>query len=115
MSIPARITATWLKEQNACADQVALFAKTFPRGGKPTKANLLKAARAGLDLDWLAGFLSPPASKAYYEATAAALKAYDEATAPASKAYDEATAPASKAYDEAIAPALAAALDKEDR
>ena len=64
MSIPARITATWLKEQNACEDQVALFAKTFPRGGKPTKANLLKAARAGLDLDWLAGFMSPPALKA---------------------------------------------------
>jgi len=49
MTIPARITATWLKEQKACADQVAMFAKTFPRGGKPTKANLLKAAREGVN------------------------------------------------------------------
>jgi hypothetical protein len=101
-----RITKVMLVEAGACADQVELFAKYFPRGVVPTVAKAL--AVAGLfDWDFAAReLLTPAALKVYDEARAAARKVYDEATAAVWKVYYEATAPALKVYYEARAPAL---------
>ena len=76
---------------------------------KITLANCKRAAKAGLDLNWLAKkWFKAPAYKAWQEAKATADKAYHEATAPADKAWQEAKAPADKAYREATAPAYKA-------
>ena len=76
---------------------------------KITLANCKRAAKAGLDLNWLAkNWFKAPAYKAYQEAIAPAYKAWQEATAPAYKAWHEATAPAYKAYQEATATAYKA-------
>ena len=89
-----RITVAFLRKHGACADQVSLFAKTFPDDAETTAENLLLAARAGLAIDWLAHFVPAPARRAYKEATAPARAAYEEAIAPAWRAYDEARATA---------------------
>ena len=111
------VTVEWLKSQEACSDQVALFEATFGQSAKITKCNLLKATSAGLSTDWLArrclkgkarrAYEEAIASawRAYEEAIASAWRAYEEATAPASRAYNEARTTASRAYEEAIAPA----------
>jgi hypothetical protein len=92
--------------EGACPDQVALFARTFPRGAAVSAVNIRKAANAGLGVSWWAErVLTPAQAAAYLEATATASKAYREATAPAWKAYWEAKATASKAYREATATA----------
>ena len=81
---------------------------------KITLANCKRAAKAGLDLNWLAKkWFKAPAYKAWLEAIAPfAYKAYQEATAPAYNAYREATAPAYKAWHEAKATAFYAAAQK---
>lgn len=104
-----RITSQWLRKHEACADQVEIFAREWPKGVTVCLGVLKRAAELSLDLDWFARkALTAPALKAYIEATAPALKAYEEATAPAWKAYEKARAPAWKAYEEARAPALKA-------
>ena len=55
---PEFITSAWLRGRGACEDQVVLFEKVFPAGAKPTKANLNKAKKKGLNVDWLVGFLA---------------------------------------------------------
>ena len=119
MKTPKKISTKLLRRLKACEDQVVLFRETFPdsheTGVTINLRNAKKAARAGLDLDWLAQtILPPPALKAYNEAIAPALKVYEEAIAAAWKAYNEARAAAGKVYNEAIAPAFVrAALGKE--
>ena len=104
-----KITKEYLKSLNACSEQVCLFSKTFPNGTLITRSACKKAARAGLDLSFLATrIFNAPARKAYNEAITPARKAYNEAFTPARKAYEEARAPALKAFDEARAPALKA-------
>ena len=67
------ITIKWLKEKNACSDQVELFKKTFGEKATLNLPNLKKAATSGLNIDWFAEhFLSAPALKAYDEARATA-------------------------------------------
>ena len=78
-----KITVAFLRKHGACADQVALFAETFPDGAEATAESLLLAARAGLAIDWLARFVPAPARRAYDEARATAWRAYDEARATA--------------------------------
>ena len=46
------ITKEMLSEAKACSNQVQLFAEIFPDGARVNKANALKAAKAGLDIDW---------------------------------------------------------------
>ena len=76
------VTVEWLKSQEACSDQVALFEAAFGQSAKITKRNLLKAASAGLNIEWLAQrCLKGKSWRAYGEARAAASRAYDEATA----------------------------------
>jgi hypothetical protein len=104
MAPPIIITHQWLLDRGACADQAARFAALWPEGAELTRANLARAADAGLALAWLVPqVLTAPALRALSEALAPALRAYDEATAPALLAYNEATAPARLAYTEARA------------
>ncbi len=99
-----KITSRLLKSKGACADQIDLFKATFPKGAEPTLENCLKAASAGLDLDWVAGnLLGPEAYEVYYAATAEPRKVYRAATASPWKVYLAATAEAWKVYDAATA------------
>lgn len=99
-----RITVTMLRKAGACNGQVEKFAELWPRGCTVTLGVAMKAAEAGLDLDWAASnLLRAPARKAYDEAIAPASKAYDEAIATARKAYDAAVAEALKVFDAAMA------------
>lgn len=48
------ITAQFLRDNDACGEQVDLFVQTFgEEGGELTRANLVKAAQAGLSVHWL--------------------------------------------------------------
>ena len=101
-----KITIEQLKKLDACSEQVVKFKRLFGKSATVTKANCLKACKAGLDFNWASRLLSPKALKVYQEATAQALKVYQEAKAPALKVYEEATAQAWKVYQEATAQAL---------
>ncbi len=75
------ITCEWLEEHEACEDHVEKFAATFGDRAELTRANAVRAVRAGLDIDWLATrLLDAPARRAYEEATTLAWRAYEEAT-----------------------------------
>ena len=80
-TIPTRITLTMLQHARprACKDQRDLFAATFPEGMEVTEANLLYAAKAGLDLAWAARAFLPTPLRADYEAKCARLQADYEA------------------------------------
>ena len=81
---PMEITAEWLEAADACEEQVELFRATFGERAELTRSDALRAARAGLDLEWLTGRILPaPARRAYKEAMATALRAYKEAMATA--------------------------------
>ena len=99
--MPKIITSEFLKTHGACADQIALFADLYPDGTELVPGSLLRAAEQGLNVDWLAKFLSELAECAYNEATAPAKRAYREVTASAQCAYDEARASARRVCDEA--------------
>jgi len=100
-----KITIEQLEKLNACEGQVKTFKKLFGKSATVTKANCLKACKAGLDFNWASRLLSPKAREVYEEAIAPVWKVYEEAIAPAWKVYREAIAPAWKVYCEAIAPA----------
>ncbi len=51
-----RITTQLLKDLDACPDEVAKFKETFGEGVRLTRANLLKAADANLDLIWATNY-----------------------------------------------------------
>ena len=106
-----KITVKQLVELKACEGQVKIFKRLFGKSATVTKANCLKACKAGLDFDWATRLLSPKAWKAYREAIAIALKAYQEATAPALKAYQEAIAQAGKGHRKATAIAFYEAVN----
>lgn len=101
-----RVTVEWLRERYACEEQVELFAAAFGAAADISRANAALAARAGLDLDWLANeLLGALALRAYKKARATAWRAYKEAAAPARRAYSEAKTPAWQAYPETTATA----------
>lgn len=51
---PKRITLRWLKAHDACESQVDIFKRVFPRGADITNANIAKARRHRLQINWLA-------------------------------------------------------------
>ena len=53
-----KITAEWLRAQNACKEQTELFDRTFPSGAGLDDIDTARAA--GLSLAWLAGNPSTP-------------------------------------------------------
>ena len=98
-----KITVKQLVGLKACEEQVKTFKRLFGASCAVTKANCLKAYKAGLDFDWASRLLTPKAWKVYGEAIAPAWKVYQEAMAQARKVYQEAKAPALKVYREATA------------
>ena len=52
--LPLTITRKWLDQHNACKDQADLFERIWPEGVAVTEEALADAAKAGLNLDWLA-------------------------------------------------------------
>jgi len=92
------ITAEMLRAKGACADQVEKFRKTWPNGATVTKANALKAAKLGLDNEWVAdNFLPAPLDDEYW----AKLKLlHDEYLAKCKLLYDEYLAKCKPLYDE---------------
>jgi hypothetical protein len=121
------ITVRWLRERDACKDQVAIVKKEWGTGEIPlSRENLLRAAALGLDLGWLAATLdlSAEAWRVYDEAIAEPKRVYNEAIAEPwrvnkeaiaapKRVYKEAIAAPRSIYKEAIAEALAAALGVE--
>lgn len=112
-----KITERCLERHNAPSGQVSLFAETFAEGADITLDNLLKAARAGLDVDGLArSILSGRVFSAYMKATDRARAVYSDAEYVAWVTFDRATehvcaeglASAWQAYDDEVAPALTA-------
>ena len=75
MKIPNPITAMWLRERGACAEQVAIFEEVFPAGARHTLAAARTAAKAHLSFDWLATQLPGPARDAYVKAKVPAILA----------------------------------------
>ena len=107
------ITVDVLRSHNACADQVSLFAATFPDGCDITRAVLRKARKAGLEVGWIARWLPPDIhNKVYDAAMAEPRKVYDAAMDEARKVYDAAMAEARKVYYAAMDRALVAAFRK---
>ena len=74
-SLPLTITPEWLKEHDACEDQVTLFEEIWPDGAAITQEALATAASAGLNLEWLAERLFSDSTYADYEVQRALLYA----------------------------------------
>lgn len=108
-----KITTEMLLAKEACANQVALFRKTFGESADITLGNCLKASSVGLSIGWAAeNLLSPPAREAYEEAAAAAWEAYRRDISAAQKAAArEAAAAAQKAFERDISAQKAAARE----
>ncbi len=49
-----RIDADWLKQRNACAEDLAAFEKEWPDGVDVTAASVLRAADLDMNLGWFA-------------------------------------------------------------
>ena len=82
------ITIELLKKHNACEEQVALFATTFPKGVHVTEAACLAVADQ-FDFQWAADNLLPSDKKAEYMAQRAPISAeYMAQRAPISAEYE---------------------------
>ncbi len=119
MTTSKRITTAWLREQKACAHQLAIFKAEWPEGAEVTRTNLERAVALRLDLWWLADRYLTAAALAEYErvtaaaraeyerGTAAALAEYKRVRAAALAEYERVTAAARAEYERVTAPALA--------
>jgi len=66
-TLPAKMTHAWLVDNGACLEHRKMFSAEWPEGAEVTKVNLHRAAEIGLDLEWLAKLLLPPAACDEYE------------------------------------------------
>ena len=99
---PKLTTSRFLINLKACNSQLALFEKVFPRGARLSEANVVKAAKAGLNLDWLAmETLSGPARAEYEKARDSALAEFEKARVPALVEFEKACDPALAEYQKA--------------
>jgi len=57
-----------LQAKGACPNQVAVFAKEWPRGATVTLKNCERAAKLGLDVHWVSNNLLPKNLDDAYEA-----------------------------------------------
>lgn len=88
---PKRITLRMLHLAYACSEQQKLFREAFPTGMEVTRANLIAAAAAGLDIDWGAEeFLTVSAYQKYQAADDEVDRVYHVAYSEASEAYEKA-------------------------
>jgi len=122
------ITSDFLREHDACEDQVLIFEAEWPDGAELTLDNLLRAAELGLDIWWLAltvlhistraRFCSSvhPAYEKYGRDTRCATKAFTLSSKGGTQeyiAFKEAIAPHKIVLNTAIAHALMEALEQE--
>ena len=63
-----KITKRMLQAKGACPNQVAVFAKEWPRGATVTLKNCERAAKLGLDVHWVSKNLLPKNLDDAYEA-----------------------------------------------
>ena len=78
-----KITARLLQSKGACANQVAKFRETFPRGVVPT-VELAEQHASAFDWNWAAEHLLSPAAWAEYKRVrASALAEYERVVARA--------------------------------
>ncbi len=84
-----RITAQWLRDQDACEDQVQRFEAEWPNGATITKANCPRAETLRFDTHWVAKrYLRGGSLAAYWAAIAPARAAHQQgAMAPTWPAY----------------------------
>ena len=130
-----RVTIEFLREHNACKDEVAIFETEWPDGAELTLENLLRAVGLGLDIYWLAPRVLLVAGHGIYGHrwrrycsaielacekyqcdTRCALERYDNrdagmATTKAYAALQKAIAPHKAVLDTAVAYALIEALE----
>lgn len=77
MGDSVKITKQMLLDKEACSEQVRLFVSLFGDEAKVTKANVLKAYNAGLDLQWAANnLLTSSQYKSYKAIRQPVLEAY---------------------------------------
>ena len=108
MKNPGMVTSRFLVKLKACEDQLDLFKKVFPRGAELSEADVVKAAKAGLSLGWLAEHtLSGPALAEYDKARGPALAEYKKARGRAWAKYEKACGPARAKYEKVRGPARA--------
>ena len=89
-----KITLAHLK--GACADQRALFQRTFPDGAPLTEEFVDTALKARLDILWLTHLLPPPARAKYMRARAPAWAKYQRTVTAEQADYESAQAAAIK-------------------
>ena len=63
-----KITKRTLQAKGACPNQVAVFAKEWPRGATVTLKNCERAAKLGLNVHWVSNNLLPKNLDDAYEA-----------------------------------------------
>src|SRR6185295_17160384 len=101
------LTLAQLKAAGACANQRALFEKTFGTRVEITEALCLEHA-ASFGWGWASAHLLSPAAQAEYDrVTAPAWAEYDRVCASAQAEYNRVTAPAQAEYDRVRAAAQA--------
>jgi hypothetical protein len=97
-----KISTQYLKDLDACEDQVELWSATF--GDEPVKLTLKKAKKFGhlFDTNWAAETLLTHRQKAIYISVAEpAWAAYEAEMIPVREIYDAATRPATEAHEKA--------------
>jgi hypothetical protein len=105
--MPSTITLAQLKTADACADQRALFKKTFGASVEVTEA-LCASVADKFDWDWASAYLlGAPALAEYERARATAWAEYERVCAPAWADYERARATAMAEYERACATAFA--------
>lgn len=105
------ITERMLGEASACRGQIAKFTEIFgASAAEITETNASKAIEAGLDIFFLARFLTAPALAEFERFKAQAWAEYKRVEAQAAAEYKRFTAPAAAEYERVTAQALVAAL-----
>ena len=95
-----KITKRMLQAKGACPNQVAVFAKEWPRGATVTLKNCERAAKLGLNVHWVSKNLLPKKLDDAYKAQRKPLNdAYDAQRKSLYAAYEAQRKPLDDAYD----------------
>jgi len=95
-----KITKRMLQAKGACPNQVAVFAKEWPRGATVTLKNCERAAKLGLNVHWVSKNLLPKKlDDAYLVQRKALYDAYETQRKALCDAYDAQRKPLDDAYE----------------
>ncbi len=102
------LTAAWLRQHDACPEQVAAFRRLFGEAAEVCQETLDMAVTAGLSVAWLGWrVLTAPARAEHARVTAPAWAEHARAAEAAWAEYARVAAPAWAEYARVIAPAWA--------